>query len=187
VGESRAQRRRQTQERILAEARRIFAERGYDRTTIRAVAAAAGIDPGLVMQYFGSKEALFQRAVEVPEIEPLAGDLAQVTEDLLDRIGMKIGPIPEASLAMMRSMLTHPEAAQRARATLDSQVDQIAATIEADDPRLRAALMLVTMLGVTIGVQLIDLTALRDVPAERISEVLRPAFRALSAVRDPSP
>ncbi|WP_279583306.1 helix-turn-helix domain-containing protein [Fodinicola feengrottensis] len=59
---SRADRRRNTQERILAEARGLFAERGYERTTIRAVATAAQVDPALVMQYFGSKEELFGRA-----------------------------------------------------------------------------------------------------------------------------
>ncbi|WP_279583305.1 TetR/AcrR family transcriptional regulator [Fodinicola feengrottensis] len=116
----------------------------------------------------------------MPEIPPLTGDLKELTEDLLARIGMKIGPIPEASLAMLRSMLTHPEAADRARATLDGQVEHIAAAVPADDPDLRAALMLTTMLGVTIAHQLLDLTALRDAPADRIADLLRPAFHALA-------
>ncbi|NUR95130.1 MAG: helix-turn-helix transcriptional regulator, partial [Kribbellaceae bacterium] len=50
---SRAQQRIETQDRILAAARQLFAEAGYDRTTIRAVATAAQVDPGLVMHYFG--------------------------------------------------------------------------------------------------------------------------------------
>jgi AcrR family transcriptional regulator len=45
---TRAQQRRQSEERILTAARQIFAELGYDRTTIRAVASAAGVDAGLV-------------------------------------------------------------------------------------------------------------------------------------------
>src|SRR3954470_13687983 len=109
-------RRRRTEERILAAAREAFAERGFERTTIRIVAAAAEVDPALVMQYFGSKRELFERAVQMPSIPPLGGDLAESIEELLARIGMKIGPIPQASLAVMRSMLTHPEAAQGARA-----------------------------------------------------------------------
>jgi AcrR family transcriptional regulator len=60
-------------ERILAAARQIFAELGYDRTTIRAVAAAAGVDVGLVMHYFGSKGLLFAQAAEVPADELPSG------------------------------------------------------------------------------------------------------------------
>src|SRR3954467_7363828 len=59
---SRADQRRGTEARILAAARDRFAESGYQRTTIRSVAALAGVDPGLVMHYFGSKAGLFSRA-----------------------------------------------------------------------------------------------------------------------------
>ena len=67
---TRAQQRRRTEERILTAARELFADRGYDRTTIRAVAAAAGVDGGLVMHYFGRKDLLFARATEDPSHEP---------------------------------------------------------------------------------------------------------------------
>ncbi|MFC7639949.1 helix-turn-helix domain-containing protein [Streptosporangium lutulentum] len=61
---SRAERRRHSEQRILEAARALFAERGFERTTIRAVAASAGVDPALVMQYFESKQELFSRAVQ---------------------------------------------------------------------------------------------------------------------------
>jgi uncharacterized membrane protein YccC len=80
-------------------------------------------------------------------------------------------------------MLTHPQAADRTRATLDGQVAQIAAGVPGDTPELRAALMISTMLGVTIAHQLLDLTAMRDAPADRIAELLRPAFQAIAAGR----
>src|SRR5436309_7394484 len=51
---------------ILEAARRRFADRGYDATSIRAIAAGAGVDPGVVMHFFGSKDALFQAAVGWP-------------------------------------------------------------------------------------------------------------------------
>ena len=57
---SRAEQRRMTQARILDAAARLFAEAGYERATIRAIAAAAGINAGLVMHYFESKERLFR-------------------------------------------------------------------------------------------------------------------------------
>src|SRR3954454_10769630 len=56
---SREERRRRTEACILQEARRLFAEEGYERATIRGVAQRAGVDPPLVMQYFGSKEGWF--------------------------------------------------------------------------------------------------------------------------------
>ncbi|WP_214410510.1 TetR/AcrR family transcriptional regulator [Sphaerisporangium fuscum] len=179
---TRTQRRQQTEQRILSAARRMFGERGYERATIRAVAAAAKVDPALVMQYFGSKQELFERAARMPSVPPLEGTLEELTEELLTRIGMKLGSIPEASLATMRSMLTHPEAAERARAALDGQIAQAGAAIEAEDAELRAALMISTMLGVTIAHQLLDLTALRGVPTEKIAGLLRPSLRTLAAL-----
>lgn len=53
-------------ERLLDEARRQFTERGYQRTTIRGVAGACGVDPALVSYHFGSKRKLFAAAVQVP-------------------------------------------------------------------------------------------------------------------------
>src|ERR671929_400042 len=51
-----------TKQRILEAGRRRFSEDGYERTTIRAVATDAAIDPSMVMRYFGSKEGLFAAA-----------------------------------------------------------------------------------------------------------------------------
>ncbi|MEV7970639.1 TetR family transcriptional regulator [Sphaerisporangium sp. NPDC088356] len=183
---SRVERRRRSEERILAAARTVFAERGFERATIRAIASMAEVDPALVMQYFGSKQELFDLAVRIPAIPPLNGGLDELVEELLARIGMKIGPIPQASLAMMRSMLTHPEAAEGVRARLDEQVEQLSSAIPAEDADLRAALMISTMLGVTVAHQLLDLTALRDVSPTRIAAALRPAITALTRPDEPA-
>lgn len=51
---------------ILAAAAAAFAEHGYDRATIRDIAARAGVDPALVMHYFGAKEALFREVLDLP-------------------------------------------------------------------------------------------------------------------------
>ena len=73
----RAEQRRRTEARVLAAACQLFAESGFDRTTIRAIAAAAQTDPGLVMRYFGSKEELFAAAAQLPPGEPAAARLAR--------------------------------------------------------------------------------------------------------------
>jgi AcrR family transcriptional regulator len=179
VNLSRAERRRHSEQRILEAARALFAERGFERTTIRAVASAAGVDPALVMQHFGSKQELFNRAVQsspVPEGNPEPEDLI---ERMLETLGVKLSGLPPTSLAMMRSMLTHPEAAASAQAVLGGQIDQIGAALTGDDARLRAALVTSIMIGVTIGHQLLDLEPLRDAPREEIDRLLRPCLLAL--------
>ncbi|MER7921170.1 MULTISPECIES: TetR family transcriptional regulator [unclassified Streptomyces] len=54
-----------TRDRILAAAREEFSARGYDRTSVRRIAQAAGVDSALVHHYFGTKEQVFAAAVEV--------------------------------------------------------------------------------------------------------------------------
>ncbi|MDW6063174.1 TetR family transcriptional regulator [Streptomyces sp. FXJ1.4098] len=191
AGTTRAERRRNTEQRILAAARELFAERGFERTTIRAVASAAQVDPALVMQYFGSKQELFSQAVRISvagaEDRPRTGGPEALTDSLLASLGMKIGGLPEASLAMLRSMLTHPEAAEAARTALDHQITELAAAISAghggddraEDARLHAALAVATMVGVTIGHQLLGIDDLRRASPEEIAAALRPALHAL--------
>src|SRR5436305_1435326 len=66
---SRAEQRRRTEARILDAATQVFFSAGYDRTTIRAVASAAGVDAGLVMHYFGSKQELYRRVIDAPPVK----------------------------------------------------------------------------------------------------------------------
>ncbi|MFB7416639.1 TetR/AcrR family transcriptional regulator [Streptomyces sp. NPDC056121] len=179
--QSRADRRRATEARILDSARELFAEKGFDRTTIRAVATAASVDPALVMQYFGSKRELFTQAVQALPAVPAIADTDALVDQLLATLGLKLGGLPEGTLVMIRSMLTDPVAADHVRATLDRQIDSVSAALPAaEDPELRAALFVTALLGVTIGHQFLGLAALRDVPADRIAALLRPAFKALA-------
>jgi AcrR family transcriptional regulator len=179
VNLSRAERRRHSEQRILEAARALFAERGFERTTIRAVASAAGVDPALVMQHFGSKQELFDRAVRSSPVPEGDAEPEDLIERMLETLGVKLSGLPPTSLAMMRSMLTHPEAAASAQAVLGRQIDQIGAALAGDDARLRAALVTSIMIGVTIGHQLLDLEPLRDAPQEEIDRLLRPCLLAL--------
>src|SRR5487761_150036 len=100
---SRVERRSNTERRILTAARAMFAERGFERTTIRAVAAAAEVDPALIMQYFGSKQELFTSSIRIAPADVAADGPAELTELLLSSLGMKLGGLPDAALAMLRS------------------------------------------------------------------------------------
>lgn len=164
----------------MAAARGLFAERGYDRTTIRAVAAAAGVDPALVMQYFGDKEALFRRAVFEPSEQPLTGDPERLAELALDMLGVKLGELPGDQPATLRAMLTHPETAAQVREELSRQIEQAGAAIPGGDAELRAALILSTLLGVMVGKHLLRLRALRDATPEQLTSILRPSFHTLT-------
>src|ERR1700734_2791698 len=67
-----------TRRAILGAARATFAARGYEQTTIRAVAAQAGVDASMVMRYFGSKAGLFTAAVtmdlDIPDLRSVPAD-----------------------------------------------------------------------------------------------------------------
>src|SRR6266542_2626514 len=101
---------------ILTAAREHFAADGYERATIRAIAADAGIDPAMVMRYYGNKEKLFAMAAEfdlrLPDLTSVPrGSLgtALVTH-MLDR-----WEGDETLMALMRAGVTNEVAAQRAR------------------------------------------------------------------------
>lgn len=175
----RSERRERTRQRILTAARELFGDRGFERTTIRAIAAGAQVDPALVIQHFGSKRSLFSEAASAAPGEALQGDAEGLMEFLLLTIGMKIGDLPETSLTTMRSMLTDRESAEHARAVLDRQVEQIAAVITAEDAELRAALIVATILGLRIARQFLAVDVLRAHPAQQIAESLRFALAAI--------
>ena len=175
---TRAQQRRQTEENILAAARQMFAELGFDRTTIRAVAKAAGVDGGLVMHYFGSKDELFARAAKLPADELPGNDPA---EAMLTSLAKRLDSEPVASLAVLRSMLTNADAAERYRAAGVPLLEQITAAIPTADAELRASLLSAIVHGVIIERYLLRLGRLADAPPDQIIALLRPCFQTLAA------
>jgi AcrR family transcriptional regulator len=115
-----------TQAAILAAARQLFAERGYDRTTIRDVAARAEIDPAMVIRYFGSKDDLFVHAADfdlkVPDIGAI--DRAKMGEMLIRHfLELWEGENRNKSLPLLlRSAASNEYAARKVREVFASQV-----------------------------------------------------------------
>ncbi|HEY1635485.1 MAG TPA: TetR family transcriptional regulator [Acidimicrobiales bacterium] len=176
----RGERRQQTQERILCAARELFSEAGYDRTTIRGVAAEAQVDPALVMHYFGSKEELFGAAIRVDLEDVVVGPEEELADRLLAQLGHKLEGEPEAQLALLRSMLTHPQAADGVRRALSRECGQVVGTaIGGAEGALRAGLVSATMIGVIVGRYLLQLDGLKDADPEEITDLLRPCFHSL--------
>lgn len=179
TGGQRARQRERTQQRILAAARQLFAEHGYQRTTIRAVAAAARTDPGLVMRYFGSKDELFGRVARMSPEESITGGPDEVAEAVLASLAAKLTGEPTATLASLRSMLTHPEATRDVHDAAVRQEHQLAEAIPGDDAAVRAGLVGAITMGTIVARHLLRLDGLRDATPEQITALLRPHVRAL--------
>jgi AcrR family transcriptional regulator len=182
---SRAAQRLQTQERILSEARRLFAEAGFASTTIRGVATAAEVDPALVMRYFGSKEKLFAEAARVDPDEPAEQNgTSDVAEQVLESLRQKLEAEPVAMLAMLRSMLTHQGAGEGVRNLIAQRQHQLGQSIDTDEPQLRTGLISAVLLGVVVSRYLLELDGVRDAPAGQIIELLRPCVHGLIGLPD---
>jgi len=181
---SRAEQRRRTEARILDAASRVFVVDGYERTTIRAVAAAAGVDAGLVMHYFGAKQELYRRVIDAAPVPEINGTGAEAAEQILAGLADRLASTPMASLALLRSMLTNPEAASAASDGIARYEAQIAQAIPAADAGLRAALISAVTLGVTVCRHLIKSDELATADPERIIRLLRPCLLSLAARPD---
>src|SRR5262245_18885120 len=144
---SRAEQRRRTEASILGAATQVFFSAGYDRATIRAVASAADVDAGLVMHYFGSKQELFRRVIDAAPFPEISAGPGQVAEQILAGLASRLASEPAASLTLLRSMLTNPEAASAADVAIARYQAQIARAIPAGDAGLRAALISAITLG----------------------------------------
>jgi AcrR family transcriptional regulator len=176
---TRAEQRRQTEQRILEAARRLFGELGYDRTTIRAIAAAADSDPGLVMRYFVSKEKLFAQAATIPPNGPITGTPEEIIELLVAGLTAKLADEPAAALAALRSMFSHPDAGREVRDAMTQQQRQVAASMPGDDAVLRSGVIGALTIGAVIGRHLLALDGLRDADPAEISAAMEPLIRQL--------
>jgi AcrR family transcriptional regulator len=179
---TRERRREATRQRIAEAASRRFARHGYDRTTIRAVAADAHVDPALVLHYFGSKERLFARVSAGDAAASASGVRNDGPVDAtLTALAGKLGDLAPEVLAGLRSMLTHPSAAHQARTAFEQQAGALAARLDGPDAETRAALLLAANLGIAVARELLDVPSLMRGTPEELLAAYRPAVEALCA------
>ena len=183
---SRAEQRRRTEARILDAAAGAFVTDGYERTTIRAVASIAGVDAGLVMHYFGSKQELFRRVIETAPIPEISGAPGQAIEQILAALTDRLASAPVASLTILRSMLTNPEAASAASVGAARYQAQIAQAIPAGDADLRAAIISAIIIGITVSRHLIKSDELANADPAQVISLLRPCMLSLASRPDHS-
>jgi AcrR family transcriptional regulator len=134
---------------ILAAARERFGAAGFQAATIRAIAADAGIDPSMVMRYFGSKDKLFAAAAEFdlrfPDFTGL--DRRQIGRSLVTHF-LERWEGDEALVILLRSSAANAEAAQRMQQIFSTQLHPLVATmVPAAQTRWRSGLIATQIIG----------------------------------------
>lgn len=170
---------------ILDAARARFAQQGYERTTIRAVAADADIDASMVMRYFGSKEQLFEAALTIDLQLPDLGGVprervpALMVRHFVDR--WEGDPTDDALLVLLRSAVTNEQAAARMRDIFDRQVAPAlaAALPPGTEVPQRAALISAQLLGLALARYLLRLPPAPALTPDDVERLYAPALAAV--------
>ena len=163
---------------ILAAARERFAESGFERATIRAIAADANIDPSMVMRYFGSKDQLFAAAADFDlQIPDLAGvDRADVGARIVDYF-MERWERDEALVVLLRSSTSNADAAQRMRQIFAGQLAPAIAGINPVQPERRAGLVATQMLGLALCRYVLRLPPVLEMSHDEVVSWLGPTVQ----------
>lgn len=174
----------QTRAAILAAARARFAADGYEKATIRAIAADAGIDASMVIRYYGSKAELFEASAAIDlalreAVAPQAGP-EQVAEDYAHAFMSRWeGGANEVEQLLIRTALTHKEAVGQVQRIFDEQIKPPILAALADDPdaELRAALVMTQTLGLAICRYLLGLDPIASAAPGDLERAVRDAVR----------
>ncbi|MEU4173096.1 TetR family transcriptional regulator [Streptomyces sp. NPDC026665] len=167
---------------ILDAARRRFAAHGFERTTIRAVAADADIDPSMVMRYYGNKAQLFDAALDIDlDLPDLSAVPAGDRPEALVRHFLRRWEHDEAGdtlLLLLRSAVTNEHAAERMHAIFATQVAPALARAAGPEQAARAGLVSAQLLGLALTRYILRIPTVADLSPEQIVATLAPAIRA---------
>ena len=173
-----------TRSSILDAARTIFAEKGFDKASIRAIAAQAGVDPALVHHYFGTKDKLFLASMNAPmnpaELIPqaLAGPRDQAGERLI-RLVLSVwdSPAGAAALGMFRSALSNEWTARLLREFVVTQILRRAVAelaLRPDEAPMRASLVATQISGLMVSRYVLKIEPLASADHEAVVAALAP-------------
>jgi AcrR family transcriptional regulator len=174
-----------TRQRILAAGRRLFAEFGYERAGMRAIAAEADVDPALIAHYFGSKQGLLTEALRLP-VEP-AVVLAAVQRAPHDRMGeelvqtmvstWELPQVREHFLGMLRTAASHDVARDVMQRTLHESVMVAVAGLVEDDPARRSALVMTQMAGLAFTRYFLQLPEVTSLTTDELVAAIGPTIQ----------
>jgi len=172
-----------TKARIAAAARELFLVHGYRATTVRAVAAAAGVDQALISYHFGSKQGLFGQSLNLLCIDPdalehaLRGDRA----GLADRLLAAVTRLWDSTTtpAENRMALQDDETMRVLREYLDGELRlSIAEFLGGAYATERATAAVGVIGGLIFTRYLSPIRSIAELPAERVRHIFAPALRA---------
>jgi len=172
---------------ILATARHMFADAGFDKTSVRELAAAAGVDPAMIRHYFGSKAELFRATMGWP-FEPdelaariLGGEPREIGERLT-RFFFEVWEQPDSRaplLAILRGAATHEESATLVRQFIQGQLySRMAAGLPRPDAELRIDLAMSQLLGIAYLRHILKVEPIASAPLEELITRVAPVITA---------
>ncbi|RFS83314.1 TetR/AcrR family transcriptional regulator [Actinomadura spongiicola] len=174
----------ETREEILAAARDLFAEKGFDGTSLRAIARAAGVDPTLVHHFFGNKEGVFVEALRFP-MDPavVLSRVASVPRDqageLMVRTFLEVWRDEERRsplLAMLRSAMTNERAAALLREFITSVLFSRAGKA-VDAPPLRIQAAAGQLIGLMILRHVVRVEPLASASEDELVDIVAPTIQ----------
>ena len=174
-----------TRDQILAVARRRFATRGYDATSLRGIATDAKVDPALLIHYFGTKEGLFTAATGLPTglSEVFAGQQGQTLRDFSESLARSYLRFVDsdqsrnAILALVRSAVSNEKAAGMLREFLAAELlPVIASRTGHENAPLRAGLVAAQLMGVAMLRHVVRLDPVARATPDEIVALVAPVI-----------
>lgn len=170
-----------TRRAILEAARTTFATRGFEQTTIRAVAARAGVDGSMVMRYFGSKAGLFTAAataeLEAPDLRAVP---ARDRGEMLVRVFVdrwEDAARDDELILLLRTAVTSEAVAVQLQATMGQLVAGPIAALGSDDAAERAGYISAQLLGLALCRYILRLEPLASLPAGDVVAAIAPSVQ----------
>ncbi|WP_445160177.1 TetR/AcrR family transcriptional regulator [Mycobacterium sp. Dal123C01] len=176
-----------TRQAILDAARARFASDGFTATTIRRVAADAGVDASLVIQFFRSKDELF---AAVMSISPDAlARFSTAFEGPDEHLGERVvrayldaweGTDSEPLMAMLRGAIANEQASAQLREFIQARLlDGVKSRAVRDDAAVRAGLASSMLVGIVVGRRIVAVPTIANVGRETLVAIVAPAIQSL--------
>jgi AcrR family transcriptional regulator len=175
-----------TQAQIVGSARAEFADRGYDATSLRAIARRAGVDPALVHHYFDDKAALFVAAQGIPAdpADLVAGMVVGYVDGMGERVVrtfLGVWDTPEGRqriVALVGAAVTHPDAARMLREFMVREIlSRVARAAGGDHPERRGSLVASQLIGLAMVRYVVRIPPLADEPPDGVVRWIAPTVQ----------
>jgi AcrR family transcriptional regulator len=170
-----------TRRAILGAARSAFAARGYEQTTIRAVAAQAGVDASMVMRYFGSKAGLFTAAAtldfQAPDLGAVPADRRgeQLVRDAVAR--WEDTAREDDLIVLLRTAVTSEAVAAQLQAAVGQLITGPVEALGGAGAAERAGLIAAQLLGLALCRYILRLEPLASLPADEVVAAVAPSIQ----------